>query len=97
MLSTWLATFVFQAPADASVQLASCLIDFFLYFKANVLSEEAILKWYNEAHVAKGKSIFVEQMRKFVEWLKNAEEGEHLAVSSFPYLCCLYSVFFCHT
>ncbi|XP_056289036.1 eIF5-mimic protein 2-A-like [Pseudoliparis swirei] len=45
-----------------------------LLYKADVLSEEAILKWYNEAHLAKGKSVFLEQMRKFVEWLKNAEE-----------------------
>lgn len=42
---------------------------------ADVLSEEAILKWYTEAHLAKGKSVFLEQMKKFVEWLKNAEEG----------------------
>lgn len=51
--------------------------EFFLVhsFKADVLSEEAILKWYNDAHLAKGKSVFLEQMKKFVEWLKNAEEG----------------------
>uniref|UniRef100_A0A8C7J1U8 Basic leucine zipper and W2 domains 1a n=1 Tax=Oncorhynchus kisutch TaxID=8019 RepID=A0A8C7J1U8_ONCKI len=47
-----------------------------LLYKADVLSEEAILKWYAEAHVAKGKSVFLEQMKKFVEWLKNAEEGK---------------------
>lgn len=40
-----------------------------------MLSEEAILKWYKEAHVAKGKSVFLDQMKKFVEWLQNAEEG----------------------
>uniref|UniRef100_A0A6Q2Y8T2 W2 domain-containing protein n=1 Tax=Esox lucius TaxID=8010 RepID=A0A6Q2Y8T2_ESOLU len=45
-----------------------------LLYKADVLSEEAILKWYADAHVAKGKSVFLEQMKKFVEWLKNAEE-----------------------
>uniref|UniRef100_A0A8C8HIY7 W2 domain-containing protein n=1 Tax=Oncorhynchus tshawytscha TaxID=74940 RepID=A0A8C8HIY7_ONCTS len=45
-----------------------------LLYKADVLSEEAILKWYTEAHVAKGKSVFLEQMKKFVEWLKHAEE-----------------------
>lgn len=43
----------------------------------DVLSEEAVLKWYTEAHLAKGKSVFLEQMKKFVEWLKNAEEGEY--------------------
>uniref|UniRef100_A0A673L6V2 Basic leucine zipper and W2 domains 1a n=1 Tax=Sinocyclocheilus rhinocerous TaxID=307959 RepID=A0A673L6V2_9TELE len=45
-----------------------------LLYKADVLSEEVILKWYTESHVAKGKSVFLEQMKKFVEWLKNAEE-----------------------
>ncbi|XP_041421875.1 basic leucine zipper and W2 domain-containing protein 2 isoform X2 [Xenopus laevis] len=45
-----------------------------LFYKADVLTEEAILKWYKEAHVAKGKSVFLEQMKKFVEWLQNAEE-----------------------
>lgn len=48
----------------------------FVVWTADVLSEEAILKWYTEAHVAKGKSVFLEQMKKFVEWLKNAEEGK---------------------
>uniref|UniRef100_A0A8C0H2K2 eIF5-mimic protein 1 n=1 Tax=Chelonoidis abingdonii TaxID=106734 RepID=A0A8C0H2K2_CHEAB len=38
------------------------------------LLEEAILKWYKEAHLAKGKSVFLDQMKKFVEWLQNAEE-----------------------
>uniref|UniRef100_A0A8C8RDK1 eIF5-mimic protein 1 n=1 Tax=Pelusios castaneus TaxID=367368 RepID=A0A8C8RDK1_9SAUR len=46
-----------------------------LFYKADVLSEEAILKWYKEAHVAKGKSVFLDQMKQFVEWLQNAEEG----------------------
>uniref|UniRef100_A0A8C2KWD8 Basic leucine zipper and W2 domain-containing protein 1-B n=1 Tax=Cyprinus carpio TaxID=7962 RepID=A0A8C2KWD8_CYPCA len=45
-----------------------------LLYKVDVLSEEAVLKWYTEAHLAKGKSVFLEQMKKFVEWLKNAEE-----------------------
>ena len=43
---------------------------------ADVLSEEAILKWYSEGQQNKGKGMFLEQMKKFVEWLKNAEEGE---------------------
>ncbi|XP_024590354.1 basic leucine zipper and W2 domain-containing protein 1-like isoform X1 [Neophocaena asiaeorientalis asiaeorientalis] len=42
--------------------------------QAEVLSEESILKWYKDTHVAKGKSVFLEQMKNFVEWLKNAEE-----------------------
>ncbi|XP_077667536.1 eIF5-mimic protein 1 isoform X3 [Eretmochelys imbricata] len=45
-----------------------------LFYKADVLSEEAILKWNKEAHLAKGKSVFLDQMKKFVEWLQNAEE-----------------------
>ncbi|NWI98257.1 BZW1 protein, partial [Crypturellus undulatus] len=50
-----------------------------LFYKAEVLSEEPILKWYKDAHLAKGKSVFLEQMKKFVEWLKNAEEGRGAA------------------
>ncbi len=50
--------------------------DAFVLPVADVLSEEVILKWYTEGHVAKGKSVFLEQMKKFVEWLKNAEEGK---------------------
>ncbi|XP_054712687.1 eIF5-mimic protein 2-like [Uloborus diversus] len=45
-----------------------------LFYRADVLSEDAILKWYKEAHSPKGKSIFLDQTRKFVEWLQNAEE-----------------------
>ncbi|XP_070585183.1 eIF5-mimic protein 1 [Erythrolamprus reginae] len=45
-----------------------------LFYKADVLSEEAILKWFKEAHLSKGKSVFLDQMKKFVEWLQNAEE-----------------------
>jgi len=45
-----------------------------LFYKVDVLSEDVILKWYKDAHSAKGKSVFLEQMKKFVEWLQNAEE-----------------------
>lgn len=45
-----------------------------LFYKAEVVSEDAILKWYKEAHLTKGKSVFLAQMKKFVEWLENAEE-----------------------
>ena len=51
------------------------------YFLADVLNEESILKWYNEEHLAKGKGMFLEQMKKFVEWLKSAEEGERALFS----------------
>lgn len=55
--------------------LCSHLRNLWSEIAADVLSEEAILKWYKEAHVAKGKSVFLDQMKKFVEWLQNAEEG----------------------
>ncbi|XP_064471917.1 protein krasavietz-like [Ornithodoros turicata] len=45
-----------------------------LLYKADVLSEDAILKWYKGSHSHKGKSIFLDQMKRFVEWLQNAEE-----------------------
>ena len=40
----------------------------------NVVTEQAILKWYNDAHLPKGKSNFLEQMKEMVDWLKTAEE-----------------------
>ena len=40
----------------------------------DVVSEEVILKWYKDGHSSKGKSIFLDQMSKFVDWLQNAEE-----------------------
>lgn len=45
-----------------------------LFYKTEIVSEDAILKWNSDAHSQKGKGIFLEQMKKFVEWLKNAEE-----------------------
>lgn len=45
-----------------------------LFYKADVLSEDVVLKWYKESHLEKGKSVFLEQTKKFVEWLENAEE-----------------------
>jgi len=45
-----------------------------LFYKNDVLSEEVILKWFKDGHSSKGKSIFLDQMKKFVEWLQNAEE-----------------------
>ncbi len=42
---------------------------------ADVLSEDTVLKWYKGGHAAKGKSVFLEQMKKMVEWLQSAEEG----------------------
>lgn len=40
----------------------------------DVLTEQAVLKWYNGAHVAKGKSVFLTQMKPMVDWLLTAEE-----------------------
>ena len=41
---------------------------------ADILTEQAIRKWFDEAHVAKGKSVFLAQMRPMVHWLDTAEE-----------------------
>ncbi|XP_076366434.1 eIF5-mimic protein 1-like isoform X1 [Tachypleus tridentatus] len=46
----------------------------FLLYKTDVLSEDVIMKWYKEAHSSKGKTVFLEQMRKIVEWFQDAEE-----------------------
>nr|CAD7579387.1 unnamed protein product [Timema californicum] len=46
-----------------------------LFYKTDVLSEEVILKWYKEGHSVKGKMMFLDQMKKFIEWLQNAEEA----------------------
>ncbi|XP_011643409.1 protein krasavietz [Pogonomyrmex barbatus] len=46
-----------------------------LFYKVSeVVSEDVILKWYKEGHSVKGKMLFLDQMKKFVEWLQNAEE-----------------------
>lgn len=45
-----------------------------LFYKKEVISEEVILKWYRDGHSVKGKMLFLEQMKPFVEWLQNAEE-----------------------
>jgi len=45
-----------------------------LLYKTDVISEDAIINWYKTGHVPKGKSVFLTQMEKMVEWLQNAEE-----------------------
>ncbi|RZF48705.1 hypothetical protein LSTR_LSTR011335 [Laodelphax striatellus] len=45
-----------------------------LFYKTEVISEEVILKWYKDGHSVKGKMMFLEQMKKFIEWLQSAEE-----------------------
>ena len=49
---------------------------------ADVLSEDVILNWFKKDHSSRGKGHFLEQMKKFVEWLQNAEEGMHSIDSS---------------
>ena len=45
-------------------------------FTVDILSEDAILKWYKESHSQRGWSVFMDQMKKFIEWLEQAEEGK---------------------
>ena len=45
-----------------------------LLYKADVLTEDIIIEWYKRGHVSKGKSVFLEQTKPFIEWLTNAEE-----------------------
>lgn len=45
-----------------------------LLYKMDVVGEDAIIQWYKTGHVSKGKSVFLAQMEKMVEWLQNAEE-----------------------
>ena len=52
-----------------------------LFYKTEVLSEEVILKWYKDGHAPKGWTVFMDQMKKFVEWLEQAESGEIPQVS----------------
>lgn len=44
-----------------------------LFYKTEILSEEVVLKWYKDGHVAKGWTVYGEQMKKFIEWLEHAE------------------------
>ena len=48
--------------------------DCYLYLLDDVISEQAILKWYSDSHLVKGKSVFLPQMKKMVDWLETAEE-----------------------
>ena len=50
--------------------------NFVLLIPADILSEDAVLKWYKESHSQRGWSVFADQMKKFVEWLEHAEEGK---------------------
>ena len=41
-----------------------------------MLSEEVIIKWYKDGHIPKGWTVFMEQMKKFIDWLEQAESGK---------------------
>lgn len=45
-----------------------------LWYKSDVIEEDAVMDWYNARHSSKGKSVFLESMAKMVAWLKQAEE-----------------------
>lgn len=45
-----------------------------LLYQTDVLSEDTILLWYKSEGKSKGKSVFIEQMQKMIQWLQNAEE-----------------------
>jgi len=47
-----------------------------LLYKTDILSEDSILKWYKETHSSRGWTVFMDQMKKFVDWLEQAEEEE---------------------
>lgn len=49
-----------------------------LFYKHEIIIEEVILRWYIDLQSGKpkGKTVFLEQIKPFVEWLKNAEEEE---------------------
>jgi len=40
----------------------------------DTVSEDVIIQWYKTDHISKGKSVFLGQMEKMVDWLQNAEE-----------------------
>lgn len=44
-----------------------------LFYKAEILGEDAILSWHSKDHSTKGKSVFLSDMNEFVNWLKTAE------------------------
>ena len=61
-----------------------CVVNYSLPFLDDVLTEQAILKWYNESHIPKGKSVFLAQMKKMVDWLLTAEEESDSEAQATP-------------
>lgn len=45
-----------------------------LLYKADVLTEDVIIEWYKRGHSNKGKSVFLDQAKPFIDWLTSAEE-----------------------
>merc|ERR1712066_40958 len=62
----------FTSNARSEMALLNKIV--LLLYKTDVLSEEVILKWYKDSHSSRGWSVFMDQMKKFVEWLEHAEE-----------------------
>ncbi|XP_011404029.1 PREDICTED: basic leucine zipper and W2 domain-containing protein 1-like [Amphimedon queenslandica] len=44
------------------------------FYKKDLISEQAILKWHEDAFLPDKKDTFLSQMNKMVEWLKTADE-----------------------
>ena len=49
-----------------------------LFYKAEVLNEEVIIKWYKDGHIPKGSTVFMKQMKKFIDWLEQAVSGKFI-------------------
>jgi hypothetical protein len=71
----------FQASGSTKTvtiyQLAQCQIPGNVFVTVDVLSEDVILNWYKQGHSAKVKILFLDQMKKIIERLQNAQDGEH--------------------
>ena len=45
-------------------------------YKHDVVSEAAILYWFEKGATSQGKAIFVKQMEPFIDWLKKQEDDD---------------------
>lgn len=66
------------------IQVIGVVSNELILLVANVISEEVVMKWYKDSHSVKGKMMFLEQMKKFVEWLQSAEEGNYWLTKRYP-------------
>ncbi|XP_035672013.1 basic leucine zipper and W2 domain-containing protein 1-like [Branchiostoma floridae] len=55
-----------------------------LLYEADVLSKDTILKWHKDGHSPKGKSVFLEQTKEFVEQLQSAKEAREVEADADP-------------